>query len=493
MANIMDFFGPQQQIPLAPMGMRTANIGARPLGDLNDPLDANLQHMLRQKVYGRQQVPYMLPGPQGALIPDMQQQIPMAQGQTMPVPPAQYSGVSGNWGGNPGGHSGGWENTGGPDFIPRPQMAPQQAPVPPQVAKMNLPGAKPSQMAKQASGAAVNAGRQPSLMDKYQGVVDATKKKRQGQIDRDTDRMAALSNFNPPADFSGLFNYINAQTGSNFKQPKTETAQDRIKVMQGLQNAIDTNAFGMSQDQLGMIKMGLDTEKNKEIRREKAEKKIADATSKQLTRDEKQVNTAQLTLMGLKRASRQEMGMLLTRERLAKDGLMLLGRVKARNTKGSRIIAEELAILMGSMLQSGNSPAMQTIAHLVPQTMEGKIAGIKEFLTGNPQSFLTSGMLEQFEDQLTVQKDFYGQEANVKSGGLLSTLTEVGKRNPHLIDNFKRTMEIVGREYETAAGAEEKRKASGMGGHGDKTKDKTKNGYIPASNISERRKQLLRL
>ena len=178
-----------------------------------------------------------------------------------------------------------------------------------------------------------------------------------------------------------------------------------------------------------------------------AKKTAMDEKQKQL--DEATFKDYVQTALTVKRgASAGNYGMANKREILSDNALRLIAMAERGDVKKSRQFETDLAATLASVTMGGNQPAEQTIRAFMSKTGKKDMAGIAEYISGNPQDALTQEFLENYRHAMEAEKDFWKQKKNGITGGMEIALEPVFERNPGYKDRWHRIQEAKDRETE---------------------------------------------
>lgn len=118
------------------------------------------------------------------------------------------------------------------------------------------------------------------------------------------------------------------------------------------------------------------------------------------------------------RGTTQTVGRAVRRVQDANNMLQLLDKAaEMKDIKPDSPLAKELAVGIAGLLGGGNAPAESTIKGLMPKTLQGSIADMRQYITGNPQVFLTPGRIAQMRHTLERERDYWTKEKN-RFGGV---------------------------------------------------------------------------
>jgi len=175
---------------------------------------------------------------------------------------------------------------------------------------------------------------------------------------------------------------------------------------------------------------------------------------KQKQKDEKTFENAMSKLRGIGRGTRDQIGTLYTRNRLARNALRIVDSAEAglKGEQGGILptsqVAHELAMSVATLLGSGGSPAMQTIEHQVPGTVLGDINATKQYILGRPEEFLTQEFVDHFRHLLEAEQKFFANELNAITGSVRKGILPTLQRNPEFEDLFDSEIEAIANQSE---------------------------------------------
>jgi len=227
----------------------------------------------------------------------------------------------------------------------------------------------------------------------------------------------------------------------------------------GLQmNPNDFDIEGLSESQLGTLK--LDDIVKHIAENANAKKKAAAQAGKEDESDyresRKAVQSGAMAAVAGGRGTTQTVGRAVSRLQNANNMLQLLTKAKeAKDIKPDSPLATELSIGIASLLSGSSSPAESTIKSLIPKTAQGSIADMKQYITGNPQVFLTSGRIDQMLHTLGREKEFWSGEKNKFGAAYRKSLQPYFKKYPDLEQAFDETISAAAGDTSLSAPGQE--------------------------------------
>ena len=244
---------------------------------------------------------------------------------------------------------------------------------------------------------------------------------------------------------------INRQTGETIQDlgkvgeaPRNRSTQ--IIAVGDRQVLVDKNTGDVIKD-LGGIS-SKDRE-GRELRKEQLSASISERKLKRRDRHEKVVMDTADKLQGIVGA-RSVYAKAVLRDSLVRDGLRVIKNIEDGEIVATEQVAEELATVLASALQGGNSATRESINGIIPHTATGSVASIRQYIESNPKTFINSEFLDHFKKQLEGQREFWGEELSNSQKAQYEKLRIIfnkkdskgGLINKDLEDMFKRSMSI---------------------------------------------------
>ena len=113
-------------------------------------------------------------------------------------------------------------------------------------------------------------------------------------------------------------------------------------------------------------------------------------------------------------------------------------------------LAQELAVSVAALLGGSNSPAESTIKGLVPASLKGDSAKIRQYITGNPTQFFTPARMQQLSHTLDREVDYWTNEKNKFGRAYRESLKPYFEKHPDLEDAFDKTISAAADEEAAA-------------------------------------------
>ncbi len=270
------------------------------------------------------------------------------------------------------------------------------------------------------------------LMSELENAYKASVAQRQGNINAQQNMADALSQtYQPQLDLSPLLAYADSETGSNLMKgyKRAETPQQRMQMIQAIQNGITQEKRGISQDHIALIKAKL-----------AKQKESFQNTDKRMYR-QRQKDEAAFSKIWDQADARGKGTKYLRgiRERtdLARNGLRILDNTVAAggDIRMTEQLSFELAMAIGKMM-SGGQPAITMVEHMVPKSVGGTTASIQQYIKGNPEKFLSKEFQNQFKHTLDAEEKFWGEQIKKERDSLAKKASFIFERNPDMQDLF---------------------------------------------------------
>lgn len=188
-------------------------------------------------------------------------------------------------------------------------------------------------------------------------------------------------------------------------------------------------------------------------------KKIAELDRRdnsQRQKDEAQFQRAAKQLLVGGRGGQKVTGNQIIKVRSLLDGIDSVAAVMNGEIVGDQAVAQELASIIATALKgSSGAPTEAEIKGLVPQSMYGDQAKIKDYILSKPNQFLTKKQLKQMQHLLTREYGFHLNQLNKGNEALSESMSYIFTRkdkdgrlmNKHLQDAWLRMNGITAEQY----------------------------------------------
>jgi len=202
----------------------------------------------------------------------------------------------------------------------------------------------------------------------------------------------------------------------------------------------------------GRSRLQLQTEKPYEAilqiaKMQKEKEKSSVAASNDYDKAANDVGKAAMAAVAGGRGTTQTVGRSVKRVQDAENMLQLLNRaMTTKDITPDSPLATELATGIASLLSGSNAPAESTIRHLIPKTAQGSLADMKQYVTGNPQQFITPGRMQQMKHTLERERAYWVHQRENFGKAYKASVSHHFKRFPELEKQFDATIESAVKE-----------------------------------------------
>jgi hypothetical protein len=189
--------------------------------------------------------------------------------------------------------------------------------------------------------------------------------------------------------------------------------------------------------------------------------KASQAATKQRQKDETAVEKAMRTTILGGRGGQKVFGNAINKVSGIMDGLDTVKGIEEGEFKATKQIGAELGSIIAQVLAPGGSSTAEDRRSLAPESFAADAKGVIQYVTGNPQEAIDSGLLEQLQHMLERERKFWNDRLKKSNAQMYFTVKPALERkggdgrfvNADLARNWGDLMDTLGErgEFDTPA------------------------------------------